>query len=120
MPTIQGATGQAPAVGPGVCDVLKGATDNTNITDPTFGDCLDASGTPPDVKAAFYVCMSGCGGKDEVTVQLLGSFTLKKIYPRQRPGYFDMAEIVGIFKPITDHGTVGPGSTTFMKPIIVK
>jgi hypothetical protein len=120
MPTIHGVTGQAPAVGPGVCTVLKGATDNTNITDPTFGDCLDANGNPPDMKSAFYLCSSGCGGQSQATVKLLGSFSLLKVYPRQRHGQFDMAEIVGVFKPVTDGGTVGPGSTTYVTPIIVK
>jgi hypothetical protein len=120
QPTIQGVTGQAPATGPGICDQLKGETDNTNINDATFGDCLDANGTPPAVKAAFYFCSSACGGASQVTVKLLGSFTLMKVYPRQRHGQFDKAEIVGVFNPAGDPGTVGVGSTTYVKPIIVR
>jgi hypothetical protein len=120
QPTIQGVTGQAPATGPGFCTQLKGETDNTNINDPTFGDCLDANGTQPSIKAAFYYCSSGCGGASEVTVKLLGSFTLMKIYPRQKNGVFDKAEIVGVFNPTGDPGTVGAGSTTYVRPIIVR
>jgi hypothetical protein len=120
QPTIQGVTGQAPSTGPGICETLKGETDNTNISDATFGDCLDANGNPPAVKSAFYFCSSGCGGSSEVTVKLLGSFTLMKVYPRQRHGVFDKAEIVGVFNPMADPGTVGAGSTTYVKPIIVR
>ena len=120
-PTIQGVTGQAPSVGPGVCTTLRGENpDNTNINDAAFGDCLDATGSPPVVKAAFYLCASGCGGKSEVTIKLLGSFTLMKIYPKQKNGVFEKAEIVGVFNPTGDPGSVGPGSTMYVTPIIVK
>ena len=120
QPTIQGVTGQSPANGPGVCPTLVGETDNTNINDPTFGDCRDATGNAPVVKSAFYLCSTGCGGKSEVTVKLLGSFTLMKIYPKQKNGSFDKAEIVGVFNPTGDPGSVGPGSTMYVTPIIVK
>jgi hypothetical protein len=55
---------------------------------------------------------------------MLGSFTLTKVFPdRSRSGAyssFDQAEIVGIFEPLSAPGTVGPGSTTLMTPIIVR
>jgi hypothetical protein len=127
-PTICGIIGNAycnSAGGPGVCASLPGATDNTPVTASTFGDCKDATGAVGvDIKAAFYKCSSSCGGASKVVVSLLGSFTLTKAYPakskkNQTPA-FDDAEIVGIFKPISDAGTVGPGSTTLVKPILVK
>jgi hypothetical protein len=127
-PTICGAVGNTTcnsASGPGICATLPGATDNTQVTDPTFGECRDASGNVGvDIKAAFYKCATGCNGQSTVEVSLLGSFTLTRIYPakskkNQTPA-FDDAEIVGIFKPVTDPGTVGPGSTTLVKPILVK
>jgi hypothetical protein len=126
-PTICGAIGNAycnSASGPGICYTLPGATDNTKPDDNGFGECKDAAGVPPDIKAAFYMCSSGCNGNSRVVVSLLGSFSLTHIYPAnskqgQTPA-FDAAEIVGIFKPITDPGSVGPGSTTLVKPIIVR
>jgi hypothetical protein len=127
-PTICGAVGNAhcnSAAGPGICASLPGETDNTQETAPGFGECRDASGNVGvDIKAAFYKCSSSCGGSSKVVVSLLGSFTLTHIYPKdskknQTPA-FQMAQIVGIFKPIIDPGTVGPGSTTLVKPILVK
>jgi type II secretory pathway pseudopilin PulG len=126
-PTICGAVGNVvcnPASGPGICHTLPGATDNTPPDGLGFGECKDANGVPPDIKAAFYICAGGCNGQSRVVVSLLGSFTLTHVYPAkskngQTPA-FDAAEIVGIFKPITDAGTVGPGSTTLVKPIIVR
>jgi hypothetical protein len=59
-------------------------------------------------------------------VSLLGSFTLTKVFPddpkqNQNPyTQFSKSEIMGIFKPVSDPGTVGPGSTTLVRPIIVK
>jgi hypothetical protein len=127
-PTICGAIGSAycnSAGGPGICASLPGATDGTDADQPGFGECRDAQGNVGvDIKAAFYMCSTGCNGQSEVEVSLLGSFTLKYVYPdksknNQTPA-FDKAEIVGIFKPITDPGTVGPGSTTLVRPIIVR
>ncbi len=127
-PTICGAVGNSgcnPAPGPGICSSLPGETDNTPVTNSTYGDCKDASGgVGVDIKAAFYRCMTSCNGNSTVEVSLLGSFTLTKVYPgsskkNQTPA-FDAAEIVGIFKPIDDPGTVGPGSTTLVRPILVK
>jgi hypothetical protein len=127
-PTICGVVGTSycnSASGPGICASLPGHTDKTDGSDPTFGDCKQSDGTVGvDVKAAFYRCMSGCGGKSTVEVSLLGSFTLMKVYPeasqnKQTP-VFEKAEIVGIFKPVADPGTVGAGSTTLVKPILVR
>ncbi len=127
-PTICGAVGNAscnPAPGPGICSSLPGETDNTPTTSSTYGDCKDASGgVGVDIKAAFYRCVTGCNGRSTVEVSLLGSFTLTKVYPdkskkNQTPA-FDKAQIVGIFKPVDDPGTVGPGSTTLVRPILVK
>lgn len=126
-PTICGAVGNAhcnPAPGPGICASLPGETDNTATTHSTYGDCRDANGNVGvDIKAAFYRCVTGCNGRSTVEVSLLGSFTMTKVYPanskNQSPS-FDKAQIVGIFKPIDDPGTVGPGSTTLVRPILVK
>ena len=122
-PTFQGVTGTSPAQGPGVCKKLIGYTDNTNKNDPTFGDCLDENDGQVDVKAAFYYCSTKCNGRTEVEVKLLGSFTLKKIYPQGDGGpnpAFERSQIVGIFKPVTDPGTVGTGSTMYTQVIIVR
>jgi hypothetical protein len=127
-PTICGAVGNAycnSASGSGICATLPGATDNTQRTDPTFGECRKANGSVGvDIKAALYRCMSACSGASKVEVSLLGSFTLKKIYPEgstpQMAAQFEKAEIVGIFKPVGDPGSVGPGATTLTRPILVK
>ena len=127
-PTICGAAGSATcnsAGGPGVCSWIPGESDNTPKTDPTYGDCRNSQGSPGvDIKAAFYRCMTGCNGKSTVEVSLLGSFTLTKIYPAKSQNgqtpEFDASEIVGIFKPVTDPGSVGPGQTTLVTVIIVK
>jgi Flp pilus assembly protein TadG len=122
-PTMHGFLGTGGANGPGVCAQIRGETDNTPRNDPTYGDCLDANGNTVDVRSAFYYCATGCNGRTKVEVKLIGSFTLKKVYPKNDTGnnpQFDMLQIVGIFKPITDPGTVGPGSTTLVTVIIVK
>ena len=43
-----------------------------------------------------------------------------KIYPKKKNGVFDKSEIVGVFNPANDPGSVGPGSTMYVTPIIVK
>lgn len=125
-PTVCGAVGSAgcqASSGPGICSDL---VDDMNMrADPTFGDCINSLGdVGVDIKAAFYRCMTSCNGISKVEVSLLGSFTLMKVYPMgstpQMTSQFEKAEIVGIFKPVSDPGTVGPGSTTLVKPIIVK
>jgi hypothetical protein len=126
-PTVCGVIGSLcpSGSGPGICASLPGETDNTPRNDGSFGDCRKADGTTGvDVKAAFYRCMTGCQGQSTVEVSLLGSFTLMKVYPQgslpnQSPS-FELAEIVGIFKPVSDPGTVGPGATTLSRPILVK
>ena len=134
QPTIcgawPGAQGCGGTTGPGICSVIRGdQNDPLSIaqSDTTFGNCEDATGIPGvDMKAAFYRCITGCNGKSKVEVSLLGSFTLTKVFPddakqNQNPyTQFDKSEIVGIFKPVTDPGTVGPGSTTLVTPIIVR
>jgi hypothetical protein len=123
-PTLHGFLGTGGVQGPGICDRILGHQDSINKNDPRYGDCVDASGNAGmDVKSAFYYCISSCNGKSEVEVKMLGSFTLKKIYPQGDNGQnpqWDASEIVGIFKPLGDPGTVGPGATMFTKIIIVK
>jgi Flp pilus assembly protein TadG len=127
-PTICGAIGSPAcnsAGGPGICASLPGATDNTGRTDPTFGECRKADGSVGiDIKAAFYSCMTGCNGKSTVEVSLLGSFTLLKVYPdasqNNTTPVFDKSEIVGVFKPTADPGSVGPGATILRRPILVR
>ena len=88
------------------------------------GDCLNQDGTAGvDIKAAFHLCSSGCNGQAEVTVQMLGSFTLTKVMPNGG-GSPDPnnppASITGIFKPMTTTGPVGPGPTTLKRLILVR
>lgn len=128
-PTVCGAytggNGCGQVSGPGICSSLVGESDNTPKTDLTYGNCLDSDNNHGvDIKAAFYRCVTGCNGLSTVEVSLLGSFTLTKVYPEgsnpnQSPS-FDKAEIQGFFKPVSDPGTVGPGSTTLVRPIIVR
>lgn len=118
-PTLQGAQvqGTPPA---GICHTIVNTPGNL----ATHGNCLDANGNVGvDVKAAFYLCSTGCSGQSKVGVTLLGSFTLTKVYPTnaggQNPAY-DRAQIEGIFTPIQDMGPVGGGSTTLQRPILVR
>jgi hypothetical protein len=132
QPTIcgawPGAQGCGGTSGAGICSMIRGDQAdpmNTAQSDTTFGDCEDAGGSAGvEIKAAFYRCVTGCNGQSRVEVSMLGSFTLTKVFPDKakagayRP--FEQAEIEGIFKPVTDPGTVGPGSTTLVRPILVK
>jgi type II secretory pathway pseudopilin PulG len=123
-----GAQGCGGTLGPGICSVIRGDKAdplNTPQSSTSFGNCEDAAGSAGiDIKAAFYKCSTGCNGAGRVEVSLLGSFTLKKVFPDKSKGgaytTFDQAEIVGIFKPTSDPGSVGPGATTLVTPIIVK
>jgi hypothetical protein len=123
-----GAQGCGGTTGPGICSVLRGDKAdplNTPQSSTSYGNCEDSAGNPGvDMKAAFYRCVTGCQGQSKVEVSLLGSFTLTKVFPDKSKGGaytdFDQAQIVGIFKPVSDPGTVGPGSTTLVRPIIVK
>lgn len=111
-PTIQGALGQNPAQGPGFCATIESGNPNAS----NFGDCLDAAGNHPVVKAPFYVCTTGCSGRSVVGVRLLGSFTIMKIIPSGS----DKSAITGVFNPMTSSGPVGHGGTTLIRPILVK
>jgi hypothetical protein len=78
-----------------------------------YGNCEDASGNVGvDIKSAFYRCSTGCNGNSALEVSMLGNFTLTKVFSdNARAGaytQFDKAQIVGIFKPTSDLGTVGP------------
>jgi hypothetical protein len=104
-PTVQGATGQHPSQGPGICATLSAA-----------GDCRDANNAHPSVMAPFYVCRTGCQGRTRVGVVLLGSFTLTTVVPSGP----NMASIVGILNTMNTGGSIGAGGTTLVRPILVK
>lgn len=132
QPTIcgawPGAQGCPPVPGPGVCNMIRGDKNdplNTQQSNSRFGDCEDSAGNAGvDIKAAFYMCRTGCNGQSKVEVSMLGSFTLTKVFPEDSKGSayrtFSAAEIEGIFKPLQDPGTVGPGQTILIRPIIVR
>jgi putative Flp pilus-assembly TadE/G-like protein len=89
------------------------------------GDCMNDGGTAGvDIKTAFHQCLTGCQGATEVTVRMIGSFTLTKMYKTpgnaQQGENWDMGQIVGIFKPLASTGPVGTGSTTIRKIILVR
>jgi len=89
------------------------------------GDCMSDAGTVGvDIKTAFHQCLSGCNGATTVTVRMIGSFTLSKMYKtngNQNQGEFwDMGQIQGIFKPLASTGPVGAGPTTIQKIILVR
>ena len=123
-----GAQGCGTVTGPGICDVIRGDQAdpaNTPQTSSNFGNCEDANGNVGvDVMAGFYRCTTGCNGRTRVGVDLVGSFSLTKVFPdkSKKNAYttFDKSEIVGIFKPFTNTGSVGSGSTTLTRPIIVR
>ncbi len=86
------------------------------------GNCMsDAGVNGVDIKAAFHVCYTGCNGQSEVTVTMLGSFTLLKVYPDAgKDNAWEKSQIVGVFKPITATGPIGPGPTTLKRIILVR
>lgn len=119
-PTLQGVTGD-----PGVCETLNGETNSVSSSDPSFGDCIGPDGNVGvNVKAAFHLCRTKCGGRTTVGVEMVGSFTLKKVYPdkskKNATPAFEKSEIVGVFTPTTATGPVGPGPTTLNRLILVK
>lgn len=128
-PGAQGC-GNVNNYGPGVCSSIRGDANDplsTPQSSTSYGDCVNSSGgTGVDVKAAFYMCRGNCNGNEWVEVSMLGSFTLTKVFPsdsrpQQQPyGNWSQSEIVGIFKPLADPGTVGTGNTTLVRPIIVR
>jgi len=119
--------------GPTVNSVEKqGSGDNNYIcasivatAGASFGDCMnDQGGVGVDIKTAFHLCLTGCNGQSDVTVQMIGSFTLIKMYPKKGTTPLgvdvDKAQIVGIFKPLASTGPVGAGPTTIQKIILVR
>ncbi len=123
-----GAQGCGGASGAGMCSVIRGDQADplaTPQSSANYGDCEDSNGNVgSDMKAAFYMCSAGCQGQSTVEVSLLGSFALTKVFPdnARKGAYttFDKAQIVGVFKPLADPGTVGPGNTTLTRPILVR
>jgi type II secretory pathway pseudopilin PulG len=123
-----GAQGCGAVTGPGICSMVRGDQADplgTLQSSTNYGNCEDASGNVgQDIVAAFYRCMTGCSGNSHLEVSLLGNFTLMKVFPDNSRGgaytQFDKAQIVGIFKPTSNPGTVGPGATLLQRPILVK
>ncbi len=118
-PTVQAVDGS----------ICQGIPSNDQLL--TFGDCRDASGSIPEIKAAFYACGTGCNGQTRVGVKMLGSFKLTKMFPsscktsggnQSNPalGACEQSQIVGIFEPIQSAGPIGGGATTLQKPIIAQ
>lgn len=130
LPPGAHSCGAGNSQGPGVCSVVRGHRDDPmsiGQNDARYGDCVDSqNNVGVDIKAAFFMCRTGCNGQTAVVVSLLGSFTLTKVFPddakkNQNPyTNFSKSEIVGIFKPLQDNGDVGPGQTTLVRPILVK
>jgi Flp pilus assembly protein TadG len=87
------------------------------------GTCKNEDGsTGVDVKSAFHLCTSGCNGMSEVSVRMLGSFTLTNVKPMggSPTQEFPPGSITGIFKPIGGTGPVGTGPTTLNRIILVR
>ena len=113
-------------VGPTLLGIERQGSEDYYVcyTLTSTGACQNQDGsTGVDVKAAFHLCYSGCNGAAEVTVQLLGSFTLTNVTPvgggapdPENPP----ASITGIFNPIASSGPVGPGPTTIRRIILVR
>jgi hypothetical protein len=113
-------------VGPTLMGIERNGNEDNYVcyTVTNTGDCLNEDGTAGvDIKAAFHLCVSGCSGAAEVTVQMLGSFTLTKVQPvgggapdPENPP----ASITGIFKPVLGTGPVGPGPTSIRRIILVR
>ena len=106
----------------GICDsIIDDKQDPVNN-----GKCMNAAnplGYGVEIKAAFYFCSSSCQGRSTVGVNLLGSFTLEKIYPNGDTGptpQWDRSQIVGVFNPVSDIGPIGGTSSTLFKIILVK
>jgi Flp pilus assembly protein TadG len=90
-----------------------------------YGNCMnDQGGVGVDIKTAFHLCYTGCSGQSDVTVRLIGAFTLKKIYPdngnANQGETWSKGQIVGVFKPLASSGPVGPGPTTLQRIILVR
>lgn len=137
LKTNQGLAGPQNTVDPllvqgnpplGVCTTIRGYSDNTNPNSAAYGDCLDANGnTGVSEISIFYLCTSGCNGSSTVKTQMMASFTIDKIYPRNDPGQnpqYQLAQINGTFSALaaTGGGRVGPAGTSspVMKVILVQ
>ena len=120
-PTVAAADKSDPQTAPfGICDSIV-----DNKQDPVNnGKCMNAAspaGYGVEIKAAFYFCPSSCQGRSLVAVNLLGSFTLEKIYPNSDPQKtWDKSQIVGVFNPVSDIGPIGGTATTLRRVILVK
>jgi hypothetical protein len=102
-----------------ICASISRANDATN------GNCInDKGGVGVDIKTAFHQCLSGCNGASQVTVRMVGSFTLTKMYPdngnANKGELWDKGQIQGIFKPLASTGPIGPGPTTIQRLILVR
>jgi len=106
----------------GICDSI--VNDKQDLVNN--GKCMNAaspSGYGVEIKAAFFFCPSSCQGRSIVSVNLLGSFTLEKIYPNSDTGnnpQWDKSQIVGVFNPVSDIGPIGDTATTIRRVILVK
>jgi putative Flp pilus-assembly TadE/G-like protein len=122
-PTVSAADKSNNQTAPyGICDsIIDDKQDPVNN-----GKCMNAAnpnGYGVEIKAAFYFCPSSCAGRSVVGVNLLGSFTLEKIYPNGDTGptpQCDRSQIVGVFNPVSDIGPIGGTSSTLYKIILVK
>src|SRR4029434_1170307 len=102
-PTIQAVEKENPGDPNYICASIITSNDATN------GNCMNDGGTVGvDIKTAFHQCLSGCNGSTTVTVRMIGSFTLTKMYKdngNQNQGLFwDRGQSVGIFKPLASRG----------------
>jgi hypothetical protein len=121
---VQTLPGNAPeptlsSITPNVCASLVDDKNSANN-----GNCINSSGgVGVPVKAAFHQCTDDCNGMNYVTIKMLGSFTLTKVYPNKDTGpspLWDTGEIQGIFRPVTASGAVGSGPSMYRKIILVK
>jgi Flp pilus assembly protein TadG len=113
-PTLQAVEKENPGDLNYICASIVTSNDATN------GNCInDNGGVGVDIKTAFHQCLSGCNGASTVTVRMIGSFTLSKMY-KDKGATWDKAQIVGIFKPLASTGPVGAGPTTIQKIILVR
>ena len=119
-PTLQAVEKENAADQNYICNSIVTSTDTL-----TNGNCMnDDGGVGVDIKTAFHQCLSGCTGASQVTVRMIGSFTLTKMYKDQgninQGETWDRAQIRGVFKPLASAGPVGPGPTTIQKIILVR
>jgi hypothetical protein len=117
----------------GMCDYSGNRSGTVACTQPSlcasvviplskdYADCRDSQGNfGVDVKSAFFSCKTGCTGRSEYRVDLLGSFTIRRVYLNNPAAPHDKAEIEGEFKPVQATGGAGGGSTTLVKLLLVQ